>query len=454
MKKLILFLILAASCFWEVKAQTACADLVGATAVSQENSIWGLTNVYHYDCLDDILLDPSCSVGAPDYHMRVAEFDLNTGQWTKNYYGGWQSMVVPATVRVSDYFPANEPTCGKTYAVGFVEGPTWNPADVLFFTVDCTDIPLNETYACKADIVYSDLDTRDKAHDQLLLDDGTRVTTGATQAGGQVRLFIEELDPAGNTIRKQAYPIQGDDVSNVQIILDQQTDEYVLFFDTRISNNRDVYFVRIDRATLNTFVQYHGPVVNDISGASFSNEFAVKIEDDLIDRYMLVVNQQIPGERNSYVVMVDKTLSYAYCPSFIEINGSKQIVSHDIIETGGRINDAGCAYGTSYLLVGSVDNFAFVAGLNCSGVLLPNANIFDVDGNPATTDPAKRIQYAGGNFYIAGETGSSLSGANFVSGKIWLGSFLFNDQFQAGLNWLKIYEKNTSKKESLADPPI
>ena len=88
--------------------------------------------------------------------------------------------------------------------------------------------------------------------------------------------------------------------------------------------------MRIDRATLNTFVQYYGPVVNDIPGASFSNEFAVKIEDDLIDRYMLVVNQQIPGERNSYVVMVDKTLSYAYCPSFIEINGSKQIVSHDI----------------------------------------------------------------------------------------------------------------------------
>ncbi len=316
----------------------------------------------------------------------------------------------------------------------------------------CPDIALEETYACKVDIEYDDIETNDKAHDQLLLEDNTRVVTGTTYAGQQMRLFIKELDLTGNTIREAAYPIQGDNVSNVQIILDRQTDEYVLFFDTRINNDRDVYFVRIDRATLSSFVQYYGPIVNDIAGVSFSDEFAVKIVDDFIDRYMLVVNQRTPIERNSYVVMVDKTLGYAYCPSFIEINGSREIISHDIIETGSTINNAGCAYGTSYVLVGSVDNFAFAAGLSCTGGLLPIVNIFDVDGNPNTADPAKRIQYENSIFYIAGETGSSLNPS--ISGKIWLGEFQFNDQFQTNPNWLKIYENIPDKKESLTDMSI
>ncbi len=451
MKFFLLILTLFFGTFQLVQAQTACADFVAGTyTVTQENSFFGPIDVYHFNCIDDILLYPSCSIGAASYHMRVAEFDLNSWTWTKDFYGGWESGPVPSIISVSDYFPPNEPTCEKIYAVGFVEGPTWNPADVLFFTIDCQDIPLEETYACKENILYPNhTETFDKAFDQVLLDDGTRVITGTTYIGNHMRLFIKELDPSGNTIRKHSYPIQGDDVLNVQIIYDKQTDEYVLFFDTRIGSDRDVYFVRIDYGTLNTFIEYYGPLVNDIG--NFSQEYAVKIEDDLNDKYMLVVNQVIPGETKSYVVMVDKTNSYLYCPSYIQINNSKTVVSHDIIETGGRINDLGCVDKTSYLLIGSVDNNAFIVGLNCNGEIQPNANIFDVDANEVTRDPAKRIQYYNGNFYIAGETGSIFSTNGSISGKIWLGSFSFNDAFKANLIWLNMYEKNSVRKESLVD---
>jgi len=313
----------------------------------------------------------------------------------------------------------------------------------------CPSIPLEETYACKANIIVGNLDTKDKANGQLILDDGIRVIVGTSYTTNGMRLFIEELDVYGNSIRKQSYQLPNNDVSNVQIIFDRQTDEYILFFDV-IAFDRDVYFARIDRATLSTLIRYYGPVVKNIPG-TFSEEFAVKIENSHPDKYMLVVNQQIPGKKNSYVVMVDKTQSYAYCPSSIEINdGNKDVVSHDIIETGSIIDDLGCANGTSYLLVGTVDNSAFVAGLNCEGSLFTDANIFDVDGNPTTKDPAKRIQYHNGSFYLSGETGTYLSG-NFISGKIWMGSFRVNNKFLASTDWLNIYEKNPGKKETLVD---
>jgi len=170
MKNLILFLCLSIPFFQTAEAQTACADFIAGnyTSISQENSFFGSTDVYHFKCSRNILLDPSCSIGAPSYHIRVAEFDLNTWTWTKDFYGGWELSPVPFTINVSNYFPPNEPTCGKIYAVGFVEGPTWNPADVLFFTIDCSSIPFEETYACKENL-QNDSTSIDVAYDQLHL---------------------------------------------------------------------------------------------------------------------------------------------------------------------------------------------------------------------------------------------------------------------------------------------
>jgi len=180
MKKLILFLMLTASCFWEVQAQTACANWASVSTISQVNSFYGLQDVHHFDCFSDIILDGSCTTGATDYRLRIAEFDLNTWSFTKDYVDDWVANTPPpANINVSSYFPANEPTCGKIYWANIAVGPVWDATPPLFFTVNCTDIPLNETYACKEDIVYSDFDTKDKAHDQLLLDDGTRVHESA-----------------------------------------------------------------------------------------------------------------------------------------------------------------------------------------------------------------------------------------------------------------------------------
>ncbi len=288
--------------------------------------------------------------------------------------------------------------------LGYAVDPVWDEIDGLLFTIDCEEIDLSETYACKVNLQNDELAV-DRAYDQLLLADQTRVVVGSSKIGSDTRLFLEELDAQGNTIRSNSYPIQGDDVpnvvSNVQVIFDKETDEYVLFFDTQVGENRDVYFLRIMHSTLAP-INYYGPIVLD-NGTGFSNEFAVEIENSLGCNYMMVVNQTIPVTQKTYVVAVDKCNGYAYSPSEINIGGSTRIISHDIIETGGRIDPLGCgSENISYLLSGSVDNDAFLVGINCFGVVPPGtfANTFDVDGNPNTRDPAKRIEYVDNNFML------------------------------------------------------
>jgi len=457
MKNLILFLCLSIPFFQTAEAQTACADFIAGnyTSISQENSFFGSTDVYHFKCSRNILLDPSCSIGAPSYHIRVAEFDLNTWTWTKDFYGGWELSPVPFTINVSNYFPPNEPTCGKIYAVGFVEGPTWNPADVLFFTIDCSSIPFEETYACKENL-QNDSTSIDVAYDQLHLNDGTRVITGYTKLGSNVSLFIEKMNADGISLDKKQYPIQGDYVSNVQITYDKANNEFLLFFDTRVSNNSNIYLLNVNSTNLIP-IQYHSKIVPETVS---SHEYAVKIESHYDGEYVLLVNQSDGIVRNAYSVYVQRIGGiYAFSYNQVNINNSNNIYVYDVIETGGRIGNAGnCGnYNPSFLICGSVDNEAFLLGAGCFGSIYGKANVFDIDGNTNTTDPAKKIAYFNEKFYVAGETGTYSDFNTQISGKIWLGEFDVNhilsptEYFSANNNWLTIYEQNSSKKESLID---
>jgi len=398
------------------KAQTACADFVAGTyTITQENSFFGPGDVYHFNCIDDILLHTSCSTGAPSYHMRVAEFDLNTWVWTKDFYGDWILVPVPSIISVSDFFPANEPTCGKIYAVQFVEGPTWNPADVLFFTIDCPSIPFEETYACKENL-RNDSTSIDVAYDQLFLKDGTRVTTGYTKLGNQVSLFIEKMDAHGVLLDKMQYPIEGDFVSNVQITYDKPNNEFLLFFDTRVSNNHNVYLLNVNSTNL-VPIQYHSKIVPETVS---SHEYAVKIESHYNGEYILLVNQSDGIDRNAYSVYAQRISgNYAFSYNQININSSNKIYVYDVIETGGRIGNSGSCgnYDPSFLICGSVDNEAFLLGTGCFGSIYGKANVFDIDGNTNTTDPAKRIEYYNGKFYVAGETGTYSNFDTSISGK-------------------------------------
>ncbi len=320
----------------------------------------------------------------------------------------------------------------------------------------CNDpgIDIQETYACKVNLRNDSL-SQDYAYDQLLLDDQTRVVAGTSLLGTDMWLFIEESDPSGNLIRKKSYPIQGTVVSNVQIIYDGTTDEYVLFFDTSANNDVDVYLLRVDRASLAP-INYYGPLMPN-GTSNLSTETAIKIVDDpssyynASGSYLLLVNQNDPPVRRSFVIVLDKATYTTSDIYQITINGSTEVRSHDMIESTIPVEpDCGGIY-KSYLICGSVDNDAFVTNFACYGSFT-FTSVFDVDGNANTRDPARRIQLAGDKYYVSGETGRylGLGGGSAVSGKVWLGEFE-QGQYEHVLNGLTIYEKNTGRKESLID---
>lgn len=436
----LLFFCLLSISSWNIQAQIACGSFVNPSGMSGD--------IYHFNCIDDIIFDGSCSTGETDYHLRISEFDVGTWTFTKDYYEGWTAGTAPNNINISSYFPPDEPTCGKIYILGFNLGPVWT-GENFFFTLDCQET--DTTYACKVSLqddptVADDNVATDRGYNQLFLADETRVIVGTSKLGSQMRLYLEELDPQGNLIRKTSFQIQGDDVSNVEIIYDAPKNEYVLFFDTRIGGNRDTYISVVNKGNFN-LVDYYGPLVLDAS-TIFSDEHAVKIIDNFVDHYVLVVNQKIPATQKSYVLQIDKS-TYQVCPvKEIDIGGSTQIVSYDLIETGNRIGNLGCSDDLAYLLSGSVDNDAFLLGIDCNLNTVPYANVFDIDNNSSTKDPAKSIEYLNDVFYIAGE---SFTTSSPINGNTWIGAFDINSLYQANLNWLKIYDRNAVKQETLTD---
>ncbi len=457
MRKLLLCLSLLSIFFQTAEAQTACANFITGnyTTITQENSFFGPGDVYHFECLDNVLLDGSCTSGATDYHLRIAEFDLNSWSFTKDYISDWVANSPPsATIDVSSYFPTTEPTCGKIYTVILAVGPVWDVTPPLFFTIDCPSIPFEETYACKENL-HIDSTSVDVAYDQLFLNDGTRVITGYTKLGNQVSLFIEKMDANGVVFDKKQYPIQGDFVSNVQIVLDKPNNEFLLFFDTRVANNHSVYLLNVNSTSLAP-IEYHSRIVPEINN---SNEYAIKIEPDLNGGYMLLVNQSESINRYAYTVYTQRLgTEFGFSHNQISINiiNSDNVFVYDIIETSGRIGTtATCA--SSFLLCGSVNNKAFLLGIDCFGRAYSTANTFDVDGNMFTTDPAKRLAYYNNKFYVAGETGTFSDFNTQISGKTWLGEFELThilapvEYFSAYNTWLNIYEKDNNRKESLLD---
>lgn len=313
---------------------------------------------------------------------------------------------------------------------------------------DPPSIDLNDTYACKVDL-RNDILSIDKGFDQILLPDNyTKVIVGSTFLNGDMHLFLEESDLNGNSIRKKSYPIQGTEVSNVQIIYDSILSEYVLFFDTKIGNEIDVYLLRVRFSDLMP-INYHGPLLPNASG-NFSWEYAVKIINDTSSTYsynggyVLLINQNNPPIRNSFVTFIDKATYTSNLIYQLDIGNSTEIKSYDMLE----IEPLAACYGIkSYLICGSVDNSAFISKFECFG--LEFNTIFDVDNNSSTRDPAKRIVKGGSNFFIAGETGLNFSGG--VNGEIWLSEFSIDTDDYLKPEWLKIYENNVQRSETLDD---
>lgn len=461
MKHLLIILCLIVGIKQITKAQPVCANFVGPWAnVTTENNLWGTFNAHHFDCLEDIIIDLSCSIGISSYHLTIGEYNPAIADFSKHYHSAY-GVNAPPTINISSYFPYNEPTCGKFYVIRFVDVTTgWDEAPWLYFTIDCSSIPFEETYACKENL-RKDSTSIDIAFDQLHLKDGTRVVAGYTQLGSQSSLFIEKADPTGMVSDKKQYPVSGSSVSNVQIVYDKPQDEFILFYDTNESGNRNVYIINVNSTTLAS-IDRHEAIVPDVG-----SEFAVKIEPDYDGNFVLLVNQTIGTVKNAYTVFMQRSgAAFLFSHGQIFINSSTNISAYDIIETSRRVAGGHCSSTepyNSYLICGTVDKEAFLIGANCNGVVFSVANTFNIDGNANTTDVAKRIEYYNNNFYVAGETkayytfGDGTTGPTSISGKIWLGEFDVNEivapqlYFSATDIWINLYENSSNKTETITD---
>lgn len=456
MKKLLLICLLFYSL--AVLAQDTCVVFVNGTyTLSPEPSQFNSNaQIPTFNCLEDAVLDLSCVAGNQNYLLGIDEFDLMLWKRTKTFMYEYVNTTIPSTLNISELIPPNYPTCGKVYQVTFDGDPTvWNPHS-MWFKIDCSTIAEEESYACTENLQLNS-NTLDVAYDQLLLHDGTKVIAGYTQNGITVELFIEELDNNGVSIRKKKYPIIDSNdsapVSNVKIINDIATNEYVLFFDTKVApNNSDVFILKVNASTLVANPNgFEGPVVVDLG-----NETAVDIENNLLGEYILLVNQHNGAARDAYVVKYDGS---DFNSNKIEIgNPSWPVYAHDLMETGRTIGDYGCLngqlnfYGNSYLIGGSVGNNAFVTVADCNGFIITDATVFDADQNTSTNDKVKRIEYFDDKFYLAGESVYGL-----LNDKIWLAEFTFGEitlptfELASNLNWLKLYSKSNFTNTSIVD---
>lgn len=316
---------------------------------------------------------------------------------------------------------------------------------------DYTGIDLSETYSCKVDLTNDD-SSYDRAFDQVIMPNGNRMITGISYSEDNSQsIFLKELDAVGNLVRLNAYPIQGN-ISNVELVFDEDANEFVLFFDTSSGLIIDIYLLRVDGTTLDPILR-HGPLMSDDLSASFSFEYAIEIlyePSSLLypsGSYVLLVNRVIPSIRKSYIVTIDKS---DYNSSNIEelvINGtSENIRAFDIIKNP-FINSTWDCLISEYVITGSFNDDAFISNYCLQGLI---SSTYDIDNNPSTTDIGKKIIAAGNSYYIAGEItyGETLN----VNGNTWLAEIAPVESSPGHqLNGVTIYDENNIRPETIID---
>jgi len=314
-----------------------------------------------------------------------------------------------------------------------------------------TGIDLSETYSCKVDLTNDD-PFNDRAFDQVLLPNGNRMITGLSYSNSNLpNIFLKELDALGNLVRLNAYPIQGT-ISNVEMVYDEDANEFVLFYDANFGGSIDIYILRVNASNLAPILK-HGPLMSN-SPDPFSWEYAIEIlyEPPSINypsgSYVLLVNRQIPVIRKSYIVTIDKSNFNATLIEELEINGtSENIKAYDLIKNPITTSSVWGCYYPEYVITGSYNNDAFITNYCAQGLI---TTTFDIDNDPSTSDIGKKIIAAGNNYYIAGDI--TYGQPIITNGNTWLAEVsLVASPSGHLLNGASIYDQNSNEPETILD---
>lgn len=131
----------------------ACFSIKNIYSQQTEPSLYGPTSVKIL-CLPQIEIDGSCSTNEQGYHIRIAEFNLNSWQFIPaDYYSGWVgSGTAPNSINLTSLISTPSANNGwtsrsfdptKLYIVTFDVGPTWHSAPAQFFRVqNCISVSL------------------------------------------------------------------------------------------------------------------------------------------------------------------------------------------------------------------------------------------------------------------------------------------------------------------------
>ncbi|CAM1341362.1 T9SS type A sorting domain-containing protein [Tenacibaculum amylolyticum] len=114
-----------------------CFTMYNVQSTHNEPSKYGPQEVKTI-CSTAVTINGSCSTFESGYHVRVAEFDLNTWSFKKDYYDNWVGPgEAPSFISLNalaaqngEYFKP-----GKLYLVRLSIGPVWKSSPLQFFRV-------------------------------------------------------------------------------------------------------------------------------------------------------------------------------------------------------------------------------------------------------------------------------------------------------------------------------
>ncbi len=312
----------------------------------------------------------------------------------------------------------------------------------VFNECDCTiPEPIFCTYSCTSN-PYSAIDNNDAGYDQYLETDGSKVLVGVTHDLVD-RPYVQKIDNCGNVLETWIYSPNLDysKIGKIKMTKDVLNNQYVLAIEFLISSGQtDVHLMTIDASAFN---------LNTLSGsvldAPIESETIEQIIVDSENSYVLAINQRDPSGNHSVVVLkYTSSLTNSWIRR-LSIPAYTDMKAYDLMEST-QILGAFNNFRTSYILVGSVDQDAYIIGLDW--YLTPSkTNLIDIDNDNSTAENIRRIAFNGTDFIVAGNHINPSTNDH----RIWTSNITINTNYSASNNWLNILDENGTKNETVID---
>lgn len=312
----------------------------------------------------------------------------------------------------------------------------------VFNECDCIiEEPSFCTYSCTSN-PYPAIDNNDVGYDQYLEPDGSKILVGVSHDLVD-RLYVQKVDNCGNVFESWIYSPNLDysNIGKIKMTKDVLNNQYVLAIEFQISSGQtDVHLMTIDAFAFNN---------NTLSGSVIDSPVnSETIEQIIVDSengYVLAINQKDPSGTHSVLVLkYTSNLANSWIRR-LSIPAYSDMKAYDLMEST-QILGAFNNFRTSYILVGGVDQDAFIIGLDW--FLTPSkTNLIDIDSNNSTAENIRRISFNGTDFIVAGNHVDPATNDH----RVWTSNLSINSNYTASNNWLNILDENGAKNETVID---